>query len=101
MSLREIIIDADACECVERGVGLLIGRELVGFPVGEPLAFGYPLAEDDGVDAGQTVVGNTELFHVGLQVDEAVGIERADLVEIVEIIMNRESDFQYLFVLKQ
>ena len=86
----EIAVEPETGPGVDCGIGLLLGRESVGLPVGKSLAFGYALAEDDSVDLLERSVGDVILLDERLQLDKALRLNLARASENREVVVDRE-----------
>ncbi len=88
----EVGEDFQTSPCVDGRVCLLGFGQLDGFPVAESLPFADSLSEEDCEDFLKTCVGDRVFFDEVLELDETLRVERADFVEVMEVVFERESD---------
>ena len=98
---RDFLVDADAGPGVCGGIELLRRCQAVGFPVGELLAFGDFLAKQVGVDFLQAHVLDADLLHFVLQLDEGAPGEVGAMVQVVEIVLQRQAHLRDRLVFQQ
>lgn len=89
VAVREIVVYFQAGPGVDRGIGLLSGREFGGLPVAQALVLGDAAVEEDAVDLLKTGIGDAECLDEVLQIDEVLRIESGDAVQHMEVVAQR------------
>lgn len=101
LSGDEAVVQAQTRPCVDGGVLLLWNGERFGFPVAEPLPFGYSLLKDNAVDALQAAVNDAVRTHKLLKVNEPFGHKFTYAVKNEEVVFERKADFSDVGVLNE
>ena len=99
--MQQFVVDADADPGVGCGVDALLVGERRGFPVAQALGLGDPLSEDDGREFAQALLLDAPLRGDGLQVDEPLVAEVADLAQRAQVAGDVGADLQHPGVFEQ
>ena len=95
------LIEMDTGPGIGGGILFLLVVEHIGLPIGELLVLADTQSEEIGIEFLQTQIFNAQTLHAILDVDEGTGLEIAEFVQHVQIIVERQSHLGHRLVFQE